>query len=159
MSGNTRRIAAQRTARLGGQALELGASVLEQVAASERAEYLALRARLAPLPPVAERGKMTEAHWQKQVVGLARALQFYVYHPHLSKFSERGWPDLSLLGGRALWIECKTDDGQLTEKQAEVMARMLRCGLEVHVFRPWHTLEQVAAVLQHGPLAIARVER
>lgn len=140
----------QVEARVGGQALPLGSVVLQQVAASDRQAYLRLRAELAPLPPVAERGRMIEAAWQKQVVTLAKALGFYVYHPKLSRWSARGWPDLSLLGSRALWIECKDDDGQLTEPQCEVIGRMRACGLEVHVFRPWHTLEQVTEVLQRG---------
>lgn len=140
----------QVEARVGGQALPLDSAVLQQVAAADRQAYLALRAELAPLPPVAERGRMLEAHWQKQVVTLAKRLGFYVYHPKLSRWSARGWPDLSLLGSRALWIECKDDDGQLTEAQCEVIGRMRACGLEVHVLRPWHTLEAVAAVLQHG---------
>lgn len=136
------------TVRIGGQDLELGSSVADQVAAQDRAAYLRLRAELAPLPPPAERSKVREGPWQRQVVQLARRLGLYVYHPQLSMHSERGWPDLSLLGSRALWIECKSDDGQLTEKQCEVIVRMRRCGLEVHVFRPWHGLGVVAAVLQ-----------
>lgn len=86
-----------------------------------------------------------------QCVALARRLGFYVYHPHLSRWSERGWPDLSLLGPRALWAECKRDDTHLTEKQVEVIQRMRACGLEVHVWRPWHGLDHVAEVLIHGP--------
>lgn len=147
MSRNPRQVAA----RVGGQALPLDSPILTEVAAAERREYLRARAALAPLPPVAERGRMIEAHWQKQVTTLAKRLGFYVYHPKLSRWSARGWPDLSLLGSRALWIECKDDDGQLTEAQVEVIGRMRACGLEVHVMRPWHSLEHVAEVLQHGP--------
>ena len=88
------------------------------------------------------------------MVRLAQRLGFYVYHPKLSRWSERGWPDLSLLGTRALWLECKRDDTHLSEKQVEVMQRMRACGLEVHVVRPWHGLEAVAELLQHG-VAIA----
>jgi hypothetical protein len=145
-----RRVATQRTARLGGRELPLDAAVLAEVEAQERAAYLARRAEIAPLPPQAERGKLLEGHWQKQVVAVAQRLGYYVYHPKLSRWSERGWPDLSLLGRRALWVELKADDGQLTEKQVEVIDRMLACGLEVHVWRPWHGLELVAEVLQRG---------
>lgn len=150
MSG--RRTATQRRARLGGTELELGSGLLDQVAAAEAAEYHRWRAELAPLPPKAERGTIAETPWQRQIVTLAERLGFYVYHPKLSRWSARGWPDLSLLGnrGRALWIECKTDEGQLTEAQCEVISRMLACQLEVHVLRPWHGLERVAAILQ-GP--------
>lgn len=154
MSGKTRRIAAQRQVRMGGRELPLDSPVLEEVAAAERRRYLDARAQLAPLPPPAERSATTEAAWQKQVVALATRLGFYVYHPKLSRWSERGWPDLSLLGRRALWLECKRDDTQLSEKQVEVMLRMRACGLEVHVVRPWHGIDAVAALLQDG-IAIA----
>lgn len=149
----SRRVQAQRTVRLGGRELPLDSELLERAAKIERAAYLAKRAELAPLPPVAERSSMGEAAWQAQVVRLAQRLEFYVYHPKLSRWSERGWPDLSLLGRRALWIECKDDDGQLTEKQVEVVLRMRACGLEVHVLRPWHGLEHVARVLQGVAIA------
>lgn len=145
MSG--RRVRTQRTARLGGVELPLDSGVLDQVVVAERATYLARREALAPLPPVAERGPMTERVWQGQVVNVAKRLGWYCYHPKLSQWSERGWPDLSLLGRRALWIECKTDTGHLTEKQVEVVDRMRSCGLEVHVLRPWHGLQRVADLL------------
>lgn len=144
----SRRVPRGPTPRLGGQELPLGHALLEEVHERERQAYLRLRAELAPLPPVEERSKLIEGHWQKQIVAVAKRLGYYVYHPKLSRWSERGWPDLSLLGKRALWIECKTDDGLLTEKQVEVIVLMRRAGLEVHVQRPWHTLEHVAAILQ-----------
>lgn len=134
--------------RVGRTELPLDSPVLAQVAAADRAEYLAQRAALAPLPPAAERGPMTEAVWQAQIVRLAQRLGFYVYHPKLSRWSEQGWPDLSLLGRRALWIECKTDAGQLTPAQCEVIVLMRHAGLEVHVLRPWHGIDAVAAILQ-----------
>lgn len=153
MSGKPRRVAAQRGVRLGGRELPLDSELLERAAKLERSAYLARRAELAPLPPVAERSGTTETAWQAQIVRLAQQLGFYVYHPKLSRWSERGWPDLSLLGRRALWIECKDDDGQLTEKQVEVVDRMRACGLEVHVLRPWHGLQRVAEVLQGVAIA------
>lgn len=149
-----RQLAAQRQARLGGRVLDLDSPVLEAVAEDERQQYLEARARLAPLPPTAARSSTSEATWQRQVVQLATRLNFYVYHPKLSRWSERGWPDLSLLGNRALWLECKTDSGQLSEKQVEVFTRMRACGLEVYCVRPWHGIEAVAALLQFG-VAIA----
>jgi hypothetical protein len=151
MSRNPRRIAAQRSARLGGQELELGSAVLEQLADEGRRAYLRRRLELAPLPPPAERSSTTEAAWQRQVLELARRLGWWAYHPHLSLHSERGWPDLSMLHerrGRALFVELKTDRGHLSERQVEVVERMRACGLEVHVWRPWHTLELVAEELQ-----------
>lgn len=151
MSRNPRRIAAQRTVRMGGQELPLGAAVLEQAESLERAAYLARRAQLAPLPPAAERAPMSEEAWQRQVVALVRRLGWYVYHPKLSRWSERGWPDLSILTpARGLFVECKADGGQLTEEQVHVIDLMLAAGLEVHVMRPWHGLQLVADVLMSG---------
>lgn len=139
--------------RLGGRELPLDSELVAAAEAAERLEYLELRARLAPLPPAGRRSPMSEAVWQAQVVRLAQRLGFYVYHPKLSRWSERGWPDLSCLGARALWIECKTDAGQLTEPQCEVILRMRACGLEVHVLRPYDGLELVAEILQGHHLA------
>jgi hypothetical protein len=151
MSRNPRRVAAPRRGRVGGQELERGSPILEEVEARARAAYLRRRLELAPLPPAGQRSSMAEGAWQKKVVALARRLGWWAYHPHLSLHSERGWPDLSLLHegrGRALWAELKTDAGHLTEKQVEVIDLMRTCGLEVHVWRPWHTLEAVAEELQ-----------
>jgi len=146
MSGKPRRIAA----RCGRRELELGSELEARVAAAARQSYLVRRAELAPLPPAAERSSLSEERWQRQVVELARTLGWYVYHPKLSKWSERGWPDLSCLHlrhGRALWLECKSDSGQLTEAQVLVLELMRAAGLAVHVVRPHDTLELVAELL------------
>lgn len=133
--------------RVGGQELSPDSPVLARVVAEERAAYLAQRAELAPLPPVAERSPTTEAAWQKQITAVASRYGYFVYHPKLSKWSARGWPDLSLLGRRALWIECKDDHKTLTEDQVKVILAMRGCGLEVHVLRPHDGLERVAELL------------
>jgi hypothetical protein len=135
-------------ARLGGAELPL--EVLAQVEREARAEYLRRRSELAPLPPAGERSSTGETVWQKQIIEVATRLGWWSYHPHLSRWSQRGWPDLSLLHRqrrRALWIECKRDDTHLTPEQVQVVDMMLACGLEVHVLRPWHGLERVAEVL------------
>jgi hypothetical protein len=153
MSGKARRIAAQRGARIGGQELELSSSLLDRITSDARQAYLVRRLELAPLPPVAERSDTREAPWQKQIVEVATRLGYWSHHPHLSQYSSQGVPDLFLLHEqrrRALWIECKDDRNHLSEFQVEVIDRMRACGLEVHVFRPWHGLEAVAEVLQRG---------
>lgn len=91
---------------------------------------------------------MSETAWQRLVVELAQRLDYYVYHPKLSRWSERGWPDLSLLGRRALWLEVKSDHGNLTPAQVEVIERMRSCGLEVHVVRPHDGLAAIGEMLQ-----------
>ncbi len=142
-----RRVKTQRAVSLGGTELPLADALLERVEADEHAAYLRRRDELAPLPPRAERSTLAEQAWQAQIERVCRTLQVYCYHPKLSRWSERGWPDLSILAQRALWIECKTDAGVLTEGQVLVIDRMLACGLEVHVLRPWHGLQYVAEVL------------
>lgn len=142
------RVRLQRTVRLGGVELPLESGVLDDVEREERAAYLRRRAELAPLPPVAERSTMSETAWRRQLEAVAKRLHWYCYHPKLSRWSARGWPDLSFLGSRALWVECKDDDGVLTEAQVEVIDRMLACGLEVHVLRPWHGLDRFAEILR-----------
>jgi hypothetical protein len=151
VSRNPRRVAAQRRIRVGGAPLDLDSPLLEELAAAERATYLRLRVELAPLPPVRERSSRRETPWQNEIVEVATRLGYWSHHPHLSKYSSRGVPDLFLLHeawGRALWIECKDDHNHLSEFQVDVIQRMRACGLEVHIFRPWHTLEAVAAVLE-----------
>ncbi len=140
-----------KAVRLYGQELPADSPLAAAAAAQLRAEYLELRVQLAPLPPAAERGPMGEAIWQAQVVRVAQRMGYYVYHPKLSRWSEQGWPDLSLLGRRALWIECKTDGGHLSPAQASVILQMRACGLEVHILRPWHGLDAVVDILQAAP--------
>lgn len=142
-----RRMRKRQAYRVGGQELDLGNPVLAQVAHEERASYLLQRSELAPLPPVAERSRMTEKAWQKAVVEVLVRHHYFVYHPQLSKWSARGWPDLSCLGRRAVFLELKDDHKTLSEEQVKVILAMRACGLEVHVLRPHDGLERVAELV------------
>ncbi|MHB8398405.1 MAG: VRR-NUC domain-containing protein [Candidatus Limnocylindrales bacterium] len=97
------------------------------------------------LPPI------TEAAFQKQVMDLAKLLGWDLrYHPFLSKWSERGWPDLALArrrDGRFLLAELKAEKGKLSDRQAEVIDLLVACGVPVYVWRP-SQLEQIAEVLR-----------
>ena len=42
-------------------------------------------------PPKPQR--IAEKDFQKQVLELAKLYRWHAYHPALSKWSERGWPD------------------------------------------------------------------
>lgn len=135
--------------RMAGIALDEGADrgLLADIATQARAYYLTRRHELAPLVPRAERATILEAPWQRRIIEVATRLGWWSHHPHLSKFSSRGVPDLFLLRERtteAAWIEVKTDSNELSEDQVEVIDRMLACGLRVGVFRPHDTLEAVA---------------
>ena len=48
---------------------------------------------LDPPKPV----RISEKDFQRQVLELARLYRWHAYHPALSKWSERGWPDLALV--------------------------------------------------------------
>lgn len=81
---------------------------------------------------------LTEKEWQRQVVHLALLYHWWVYHPQLSKWSEPGWVDLTLIRGeRMLLIELKSDRGKLTKRQEYVhgLLRQVR-GIEFYLFRP-----------------------
>jgi hypothetical protein len=65
---------------------------------------------------------LTEKAFQAQVVELAKILGWRVYHPFLSKWSERGFPDLTMVRARdrrLVFAELKGDRGKVTEAQAE----------------------------------------
>lgn len=113
---------------------DLQRRVLAQDRAAAREAILALDR----LPPPKERSPMREKEWQsKYVIPWATALGWWVYHPFLSKFSQRGWPDLSMIRGeRVLYAELKPDDRTITEEQAKVITMLRAAGQEVHIWRP-----------------------
>lgn len=105
---------------------------------------------------------ISEKEFQRQVVDLARVLGWatgeladgslagLIYHPQLSKWSERGWPDLALArrrDGRFLLAELKAERGQLSLRQTQVIDLLKACGLTVHVWRP-SDIESIAEVLR-----------
>lgn len=105
---------------------------------------------------------LTEAQFQRQVLDLARvlgwstvegpdgALEGLTYHPQLAKWSERGWPDLALLrrrDGRIVFAELKSEHGQPTPRQLQVLDLLRACGAEAYLWRP-SDLEHVAEVLR-----------
>jgi hypothetical protein len=80
---------------------------------------------------------MTEKEFQAAVVAFADALGWWSYHPHDSRHSQRGWPDLSLLRGpRLVFLELKRHGGKVTPAQADCHDRFRVAGQEIHVFRP-----------------------
>jgi hypothetical protein len=86
--------------------------------------------------------RITEKDFQRQVVDLARILGYvFIYHAQLSKWSEKGWPDLVLVRTRAgheriIYAELKSERGVLTERQAVVLGYLEDAGAEVYVWRP-----------------------
>lgn len=92
---------------------------------------------------------LTEKDFQRQVLDLARIFGWRAYHPMLSKWSERGFPDLTLVRPpRLVFAELKRDKGKTTTHQDE-WADLLKAvpGVEYFLWRP-ADLEQVAEVLR-----------
>lgn len=88
---------------------------------------------------------LSEKEFQAQVVELARLLGWIVYHPFLSKWSERGWPDLTLIRPpRLVFAELKRDGAKTTPAQDRFLALLGECGQEVYLWRPvdWDQLQE-----------------
>lgn len=90
---------------------------------------------------------LTEAQWQQQVIDLAHALQWKHLHVRRSIGKGRkwttatnvsGWPDLYLWHDRHGFaaLELKSETGEATPEQLDVLAQLERAGARVMVARP-----------------------
>jgi hypothetical protein len=87
--------------------------------------------------------RMIEAELQVNVTTLARDLGIWFYHPYDSRRSEKGWPDLVLVGpGGALFRELKRESGRLTPEQRRVGSMLTHAGLNWSTWRPRDLLDQ-----------------
>lgn len=95
--------------------------------------------------------EITEKQFESRVKDLAKMFGWKYYHPFLSKWSERGWPDITLLrDGRLIIAELKTDkrSSKLSPAQARWLWELRKVlGIEVYIWRPRHT-ERIAEVLR-----------
>lgn len=93
--------------------------------------------------------KATEAQFLRQIRDLAKILGWETYHPFLSRWSERGFPDIVLCRPpRLILAELKTDTGRTTEAQVRWGELLAACpGVEYHLWRP-AMLDEIAAVLR-----------
>jgi hypothetical protein len=91
---------------------------------------------------------LTEKQFQRQVLDVARIYGWRVYHPMLSKWSERGFPDLTMVRPpRVIFAELKRDNGKLTVHQDEWAEMLQDCpGVEYFVWRPFQ-LDEIAKLL------------
>ena len=98
-------------------------------------------------PPKAVR--LAEKDFQRQVLDLAKLYRWHAYHPALSKWSERGWPDLAMVRPpRIVFAELKAEAGSITEHQARWLALLRSCpGVETYLWRP-SDLDAIAAALR-----------
>lgn len=90
---------------------------------------------------------MRESEWQDQIVAFARERGWFVAHFHASqsargrhvtaaKYDGRGYPDLTLVRERVVWVECKSDRGEVSERQQSWLDRIGGAGGEVYVWWP-----------------------
>jgi hypothetical protein len=98
----------------------------------QRAPDRVQSAAVTHLPP------LTEREFQAQVLDLARICGWSVYHPALSKWSERGWPDLALCRPpRLVFAELKRENGKPSMDQRRWLAMLGGCpGVETYLWRP-----------------------
>ncbi len=81
--------------------------------------------------------RLTEAQWMRQFRELAQTLGWTFYHPWLSRFSPRGFPDCVICRPpRLIFAELKTDTGRLTPDQERWIEMLRACGQEAYVWRP-----------------------
>ena len=82
--------------------------------------------------------KLTEAQFLAQVKDLAKIYRWKLYHPFLSKWSERGYPDITLIRPpRIIFAELKRENGKLTTSQQEWAELLQSCpGVEYHIWKP-----------------------
>lgn len=92
---------------------------------------------------------ITERDFMRQVLDLAGIYGWAVYHPALSKWSERGWPDLAMVRPpRFVLAELKRENGTTTSHQERWLGMLGACpGIEVYLWRP-SDIERIAAVLR-----------
>ena len=48
----------------------------------------------------------------------------------------KGWPDLVIIGTAVLFVECKSEGGDLTPEQRQVRHRLIAAGQQYRVWKP-----------------------
>lgn len=82
---------------------------------------------------------MSEEELQRKVMGAAADLGWKTWHPTISIYSKRGWPDLVLAHpkrGRIMFRELKKETGDVSPSQQEWLATLTACGMDAAVWRP-----------------------
>ncbi len=94
--------------------------------------------------------KITEKEFQSQVRDLSKILHVEkYYHPFLSKWSEKGYPDITIIKvPKLIFLELKTDKGKVTPAQQEWNDLLNQCKtIEAHIVRP-SDFESIVSMLR-----------
>ena len=100
---------------------------------------------------------VTEKAFESQVKDLAKLFGWKYYHPFLSKWSERGYPDITLVkeneDGTAslLFLELKSERGKVTEAQQQwinILSKVPNVG--AYIFYP-HAWDRIVLILRGLP--------
>ena len=94
----------------------------------------------------------SEKELQENVVEMAQALGWRVYHTYDSRRSQPGFPDLVMIHPQrsaVLWCELKSERGTLSKAQREWLRDLLKVGQNAQVWRP----RDVLSGLVHETLA------
>ena len=93
--------------------------------------------------------KITEEQFESQIRDLAKIYGWLYYHPFLSKWSERGWPDVALCRPpRLILAELKTETGKVSPYQEKWLDALRQCeGVECFLWRPVD-IEKIVGILR-----------
>jgi hypothetical protein len=90
---------------------------------------------------------MSERDRQQRVLDLAALRGWRAFHPHDSRRSTAGWPDVAAVRrGRLVLAELKAEAGRVSAEQRAWLVDLSACpGVEVHLWRPsdWPAVQQV----------------
>ena len=102
-----------------------------------------------PIDPDTIRFKMTEKEFQAQVVEMAKAFGWLVYHTWNSQHSAAGFPDLVMVrGGKLIFAELKTEKGMLSDAQWEWAMELKGVkGVNAYMWRP-SSIDEIEYVLR-----------
>lgn len=88
---------------------------------------------------------ISEKDFQRLVITEANRLGWMVFHPFDSRKSEAGYPDITLVRDRVVWMELKADAGRLSAAQETWGEAISFARGEWYCFRPrdWQTILEV----------------
>ena len=93
------------------------------------------------------RNPNSEYQFQLQVCDAARKLGWHPVYHFETRGSVPGWPDLTLIRERIIYVELKAKGGKLSDYQEDMLMRLKNAGGECYVFRP-QDMDEVIEVLK-----------